>query len=633
MVTANPTARGFDRMERMLAQERQEERSNRVDAAMRRAAMGLAAGGEEAEGQAAPAPPATPAPPEPVIQPAPAGGGQGGGAAVPAAFQAAFDAATGGEGRIPGLRPVLASYVQHESGWRPDAVNPDGNATGLGQIRLSTARDPGFGVGAIPAEARTDPDVSLRFMADYMDRRARSLGLTDLSDPRQMRTLLMHVSDPNAPGHIDRIIAGAGGASGMPASPGAAPAAAAPMAGVRAGANPMRGAIAALAGTPGAGQAALNAAMQGARMHHAAQAQQGRAQVAANRTDQRERFRAEQMAMTALGRGDEVTARYWAQRAGITIPPGVAQNAQARTRLASASLLARRFYQDRGQAMTFFQHYMRSGDALAAAQAAGVPRENPRFQFRWVQQGEQEVLTMLDPTGRQAPRVVEMPGQAPAAASPAGQAPAAAAPPALAGVQAAPQMSRAPWATGGSEAAPTQQAPAGAAPVTRARGQGSQARTPAMETRYQMLLRAGLPEQEAAAIAGGARPTANAVAQAYRAAQRDIQQALDLPREPAARQAEIDRRVEGAMAVFGPGWREMLAGRAAPPAQTEAPAAPPSAPTQPAARAAPPQEHRLRDGTVGRLTGDRTRDGRPIYQTPDGRRFAPNASASTAPRA
>ena len=648
-ISTNPVMGAYDRMSARLREERREDRADQVDAAMRRGAADFVRSDKEREGQqqtggAA----ASTAAPTPVIEPAPMPTGGGGGpVAVPAQYQADFDAATGGEGTIPGLRPLLASYTHHESGWRPDAVNPDGNATGLGQIRVSTAQQPGFGVQPIALDQRTNPATSLRFMSDYMQGRARALGLTDLTDPAQMRTLLMHVSDPNAPGHIDRIIAGAGGASGMPAAmPQAAQPTAAGASLPARGANPLRALAAGLAQTPGGGQAAVTAILQGERLGMQDQNQRLRAQAAQQRAGaggDRERFRAEQLAMTALGRGDMTTAQYWAQRAGISLPAGAAQDAGQRQRVAAGSLLARRFYQDRGQAMTFFQTYLRTGNVEQAAQAAGAPRENPRFQLRWIQQGEQEVLAMIDPTGRNPTQLVQPPGTAAEPAAPSTASPAAApgASP-LAGVTtqppAGPAMSRAPWAGGGEQpaaeappAAPPQPSPT--APVTRFRGQGSQARTPAMETRFQMLRRAGVPEQDAAAMAAGAAPSANAVASAYRGVQRDVQQALDLPRDPARRQAEMERRVNEAMAVFGPNWRSLLAGRAPTAAQPQGGGESlPPAPTDPgtaapAARTAPAPTVTLRDGTVGTLTNDRTPDGRPIYRTQDGRRFAPQRTS------
>ncbi len=265
-ISTNPVMGAYDRMSARLREERREDRADQVDAAMRRGAAAFVRSDKEREGQQA-AGGAAAAAPTPVIEPAPMPAGGGGPVAVPAQYQADFDAATGGEGTIPGLRPLLASYTHHESGWRPDAVNPDGNATGLGQIRVSTAQQPGFGVQPIALDQRTNPATSLRFMSDYMQGRARALGLTDLTDPAQMRTLLMGVSDRNNPAHIERIIAGAGGASGMPAAmPQAAQPTAAGVSMPPRGANPLRALAAGLAQTPGGGQAAVTAILQGERL-------------------------------------------------------------------------------------------------------------------------------------------------------------------------------------------------------------------------------------------------------------------------------------------------------------------------------------------------------------------------------
>lgn len=349
---------------------------------------------------------------------------------------------------------------------------------------------------------------------------------------------------------------------------------------------PYRELLAEMARTPGAGQAALQLLMRGTQMQGQQQLQQQRLDQQAQlsrermsfqqgRADQTERRRAEQNAMTALGRGDMEVYQYWAQRAGINLPPQVVQNAQLRRNVAAGSLLARRFYQDRQQAQVFAQTYARTGNAEQAFQAAGAPRgADPRFTFRWVQDGEREVLLQLDPTGRGQPSVVQMPGgqpPAPAAPGQSGQDPAGGQAPA-----AAPQ----------APGAPLQQVQPQGQPVTRPQRGAAGGQTRDRELRYRYAIQSGMSEQEAAAVAAGAALSPNQLATILQRTQTAV--ASDLTIRPQDRQAEIERR----MAVFAPDWQQRIGGRRPapqaapqgpqPPAATEGPAAP-QAPSAPAA--------------------------------------------------
>lgn len=400
---------------------------------------------------------------------------------------------------------------------------------------------------------------------------------------------------------------------------------------------PFRELLAEMARTPGAGQAALQLLMRGQQMQgqqnlqqqrldQQAQLSRERMGMAQGRADQTERRRAEQNAMTALGRGDMETYQYWSQRAGISLPPQVVQNAQLRRNVAAGSLLARRFYQDRQQAQVFAQTYARTGNAEQAFQAAGAPRgADPRFTFRWVQDGEREVLLQLDPTGRGQPSVAQMPGAQPSAPGQGGQDPAG-------GQSAAPP----PAAPG----APLQQVQPPGQPVTRPpRGaQGGQTRD--RELRYRFALQSGMSEQEAAAVAAGAALSPNQLANMLQRTQTALGSELGFQRgqredETAWRQRveqELDRR----MSLFAPDWRQRIGGqrpgrpaapqRPEPPAATEgpgarpAPSAPATAPTQATPDRIPVQGANGQQVEAVR-TGDRAPDGRAIYQMPDGRRF------------
>jgi hypothetical protein len=56
--------------------------------------------------------------------------------------------------------------IHTESGWNPSATTKESTATGLGQVLVRTASDPGYGVK--PLQNRYDPEESLRFSADYL---------------------------------------------------------------------------------------------------------------------------------------------------------------------------------------------------------------------------------------------------------------------------------------------------------------------------------------------------------------------------------------------------------------------------------------------------------------------------------
>ncbi|MFZ9080338.1 MAG: lytic transglycosylase domain-containing protein [Alphaproteobacteria bacterium] len=67
-----------------------------------------------------------------------------------------------------GIDPdIFVRLIQQESSFDPDAVSEKG-AAGLPQIMPKTALKPGYGVEAISLEDRFDPEISLRFGAQYL---------------------------------------------------------------------------------------------------------------------------------------------------------------------------------------------------------------------------------------------------------------------------------------------------------------------------------------------------------------------------------------------------------------------------------------------------------------------------------
>ena len=70
--------------------------------------------------------------------------------------------------RQEGVDPdIYVRLIQQESRFDPDALSEKG-AAGLAQIMPKTAAKPGHGIGAISLEDRFDPEIGLRFGAQYL---------------------------------------------------------------------------------------------------------------------------------------------------------------------------------------------------------------------------------------------------------------------------------------------------------------------------------------------------------------------------------------------------------------------------------------------------------------------------------
>lgn len=386
-----------------------------------------------------------------------------------------------------------------------------------------------------------------------------------------------------------------GTVSAQPAAAASAAPAAAPQQPAQ---NPLAPAIAQLLRVPGGGRAALQMLQAGEQMQGRRETADLRRQQLAQRTarqnqaatlDLRERQGAERNMMIALGRGYVELARTFADRAGISLPEQVWQDRANHSRFSTGALLARRYYSDRDQAATFVREYMRDGNAMRAAEAAGPPRGREQgWRPIWVQEGERQVLQLLNPGTQEVRPVLGADGQ------------------------------------------PTT--------VMRAGGAGGGRPTVWQQRREALMRIFDGDEPMVDRLMTGIAPTPRQIAQAY---QRALATAANDPAIMSDANAQR-RRAEATMDSLFPNWREIRDRQQPPPAQPLAPVegggeevVPPAAPAAPApaapAAATPPREYRLRDGTVGVLTSDRTRDGRPIYRTPDGRRFAPPPAA--APRA
>lgn len=132
------------------------------------------------------------------------------------------------EARKRNIPPALLhAIIQQESGGRPTAVGSVGEI-GLGQIKPSTARDPGYGVAPVDPRDLVKPEVNIPFMADYLTKKAARLGYRDLSDPAQQRqALLAYNAGPARERYADEVLGRMKGLAAPRAieraSPGAAP--------------------------------------------------------------------------------------------------------------------------------------------------------------------------------------------------------------------------------------------------------------------------------------------------------------------------------------------------------------------------------------------------------------------------
>ena len=105
---------------------------------------------------------------------------------------------------------ILRALIQRESSFDPDAVGSVGEI-GLGQIKPSTARDPGYGVRPVSVDDLRNPEVNIPFAAEYLSKKARHLG----HDPNSMEALMAYNAGPNAGEYAKKVMntAGLGGAN------------------------------------------------------------------------------------------------------------------------------------------------------------------------------------------------------------------------------------------------------------------------------------------------------------------------------------------------------------------------------------------------------------------------------------
>lgn len=116
--------------------------------------------------------------------------------------------------------PILTALYAQESGFRPDARNPQSTAAGMGQILASTAANPGYGMPPLADADRLDPAKAIPWSAQYLAARAKAMGVTDWTNPQQAATALRAYGE-NTPEYAQAVLgrAGMGGAPAPQAVP------------------------------------------------------------------------------------------------------------------------------------------------------------------------------------------------------------------------------------------------------------------------------------------------------------------------------------------------------------------------------------------------------------------------------
>lgn len=129
------------------------------------------------------------------------GGRPGAGLTIPDEYRTMVEEAAAARGLPP---HVLAAVLRQESNFNPEARGGAGEI-GLGQIKPSTARDPGFGLSPVSEEDLRDPRRNIDFAASYIAARNPNV---DWSNPvaaaRALHTNYNAGGDPNYAANVIR---------------------------------------------------------------------------------------------------------------------------------------------------------------------------------------------------------------------------------------------------------------------------------------------------------------------------------------------------------------------------------------------------------------------------------------------
>jgi hypothetical protein len=135
-------------------------------------------------------------------------------ATAPANLDAIVTAASAKSG-IP--KPVLVGLYKHESDFNPAAVNATSGASGLGQVLMSTALKPGYGLPPLAdnedaaKQALLDPAKNVDFSSQYLAARGKDLfgDKWNPNDETQIKAALNAYGDGTA-GYADAVLSKGG---------------------------------------------------------------------------------------------------------------------------------------------------------------------------------------------------------------------------------------------------------------------------------------------------------------------------------------------------------------------------------------------------------------------------------------
>lgn len=308
-----------------------------------------------------------------------------------------------------------------------------------------------------------------------------------------------------------------------------------------------------VAATPGGSGVGLQTLQQQAqqldrnttRSDRAAELQRQQSNWEATRSDtQKQRDLSRQdsyqkLAMEAFARGDVEAGKYYSKAGGIELPPEVMQNTGALKRLGDASTMAVRLYgTDRAGAARFMQKYLETGDAVQAIESAGVPARQGLSggQVKWVE----------GPDGKSVGVIVSADG------------------------------TTIPITNGAGDQ------------VIRPQSATASGKVLAIQVKEKMLIAAGFPPREAAAMAAGAIPSGNSLASIAQKISSDVEGDFRLSDwTPEQKAAEKQRRLVEVRALIAmptqPAPSGPASGLGSITAQPPAPAAPPAAAPRPPA--------------------------------------------------
>lgn len=256
--------------------------------------------------------------------------------------------------------------------------------------------------------------------------------------------------------------------------------------------------------------------------------------------DQSRRDGYQKMAMEAFARGDVDAGKYYADQSGIQLPPEVMNNTGALKRLGDATTMATRLYgTDKAGAARFVQYYLPTGDAVEAINQAGVP----------ARQGTAggKVLYSVGPDGKTVAMMVDAYGNATPILDGAGEQVVRPEKPVRPNIQ----WSRNPDGTEqgmivGPDGVARPMQWEGGGDVTRslkpASGAAGGGRMLAIQVKEKMLIAAGFSPRDAAAMAAGATPSGNSLANIAQKISSDVEGDYRLADMTPVQKAEEKRR-------------------------------------------------------------------------------------------